>query len=1452
MKRQFQKERAAKHAAPATNERKPWKRVLAGGLAFLLLAPLLQMGVSALEDGSGSLLALEAPVAATASSLATGDNSTPVPSSSLATDDNSTPAPSSSLATGDSSTPAPSSSLATGDSSTPAPSSSLTTGDGSTPASSSLTTDNSVPMDNSTAADEESDDISGDNALEGAQIPSLFSMAGAFTALADEESTYTLNFNSNYNRVDSSKENVIYSKNYAYGAPAIAPSLEEAGFTAPEGHYLIGWSPYFWGGTEFYPVGAQLPEDGHEAMTYYAYWKPLGIMNWTASNYTETYNALAHTFAIPSVNNVTTTTVNYSYLLDGEATTLEELGQLTEAGTYTITVRATAENYHDSEKSITVTINPAPLEISPEFSNDEILYGNSVSTEYKLQNVGEAKGPMAADVTTLNTALTNAGVLFEIFDSENQKVSDITRALPGTYTIRMSDETLQALQANAAFSNYSLEKTEQPFIITAQTGLTLQLGAAPYSGIYDAKSHPILDFDKLSVVVQREGLQIPAHDVSYFYSTNGADGTFLPLSSATSLPTVTSVADAATQPIWVRVESPGYLPDTVKVQATITRAELIVRSISPDAAIPYDVHGITLPTLEYAFGDFSGAHGALGTSTGYENDLRAELEASPDFELSTTATENSPVGNYLITVEGPETLANYKVEYRSEGHVDIVQSEGLVLAQVNGYHGDYDANTHNAFTYAVLEDGEPITTGFILEFSLAGEDGPFEVMTTSNRPTVRNANEDEPVNYWLRARMDGYEPSAVVQATATVNRADLYVHAQDEQQLYGIAIPTTFGYDFTNADGQETLPTAENEADVREELESHSTGTTAFRISTNATQNSPFGLYDIDAQGPAQLTNYDVHYIDGKLTIEKLGTLQFNLADITASAYNGEYDAINHNMLNAVPTVYDQTGSVVDMSVAGSFVAYSQNINDMNAFVTEIPLIRNAGNYNLYVGAYHPGYDFALTTVPIHSTITPAPLEISVLSHQSIPYNTTPNLNYTASPFKGNDRFEDLGIEVDVTTTVTNTTLPGTYPLNISGPTVSQDGNYTQTGAGNYTLRYVGGQIEITENGELSVNANAYNGTYDAQNHDVVYDVSSEAPGARYEYSVNGGPFVDTAIPTIRDAGEYTVQIRVSAPGYESKTITVKATIAKRPVLVTVGAYEKTEGAQDPTFTAFFNGLQGSDTLAHQISREEGEEVGRYDVTASVTENPNYIVTVENGYLNILAAGTTAPIPPTTPTTPTTPTIPTTPDVPFVPEAPEVPEALELPGLNGTPDIPETTETPDVAPDAPAPDAQNVAVAPTDAAGENLATRILAALGLADFVTNMGINIGDTNIPLAAAGGHWALVNLLLTIFTVLSTVVLAIGHFIQKHKEREGTEEDAQQHQTSVKRKTVAIICSALVSILSMVVFLLTENMNLPMALFDYWSILMLVMSVAQVLFFVLAHAKRTNQRHARHRHKA
>lgn len=139
-------------------------------------------------------------------------------------------------------------------------------------------------------------------------------------------------------------------------------------------------------------------------------------------------------------------------------------------------------------------------------------------------------------------------------------------------------------------------------------------------------------------------------------------------------------------------------------------------------------------------------------------------------------------------------------------------------------------------------------------------------------------------------------------------------------------------------------------------------------------------------------------------------------------------------------------------------------------------------------------------------------------------------------------------------------------------------------------------------------------------------------------------------------------------------------------------------------------------------------------------------------------------------------------------------------------------------PGAPAPAA--AAAAPVAAAPAAPATQ-----NVPDNATPLdnGENIDDNPTPLAAPEGHWALINLICTVLTVLGAAGLAT-------RRRKDDEDDDDS-----RKRNMCKIGAAICAVISVIVLFLTEDFAQPMHLLDKYTILMIVILALCAVFVMV-----------------
>ena len=113
-------------------------------------------------------------------------------------------------------------------------------------------------------------------------------------------------------------------------------------------------------------------------------------------------------------------------------------------------------------------------------------------------------------------------------------------------------------------------------------------------------------------------------------------------------------------------------------------------------------------------------------------------------------------------------------------------------------------------------------------------------------------------------------------------------------------------------------------------------------------------------------------------------------------------------------------------------------------------------------------------------------------------------------------------------------------------------------------------------------------------------------------------------------------------------------------------------------------------------------------------------------------------------------------------------------------------------------------------------------------------DIEEPDTPTTGYTSAWALVNLICAILTVIFSVALLIGLAGKKTKTEEA--ENGEEVEKEIKKKKFWRFFSIVPALAAVIVFLLTEDMRLPMVFVDRWTLLMVIIGLVQVLVMVFA----------------
>lgn len=119
------------------------------------------------------------------------------------------------------------------------------------------------------------------------------------------------------------------------------------------------------------------------------------------------------------------------------------------------------------------------------------------------------------------------------------------------------------------------------------------------------------------------------------------------------------------------------------------------------------------------------------------------------------------------------------------------------------------------------------------------------------------------------------------------------------------------------------------------------------------------------------------------------------------------------------------------------------------------------------------------------------------------------------------------------------------------------------------------------------------------------------------------------------------------------------------------------------------------------------------------------------------------------------------------------------------------------------------------------------------------IELEEPEVPLAVPQGNWALINLITTILSVIIALGMLLTGLFKKSYEKDNNEkedEDEGKHKVS---KIFGILPAAL----SILLFLMTEDIRLPMVLVDKWTLPMVIILIISIILAYLTKNKKKEE---------
>ena len=238
--------------------------------------------------------------------------------------------------------------------------------------------------------------------------------------------------------------------------------------------------------------------------------------------------------------------------------------------------------------------------------------------------------------------------------------------------------------------------------------------------------------------------------------------------------------------------------------------------------------------------------------------------------------------------------------------------------------------------------------------------------------------------------------------------------------------------------------------------------------------------------------------------------------------------------------------------------------------------------------------------------IEKAPLTVSAGNYTKKQGDPMPVFKAVYNGFKNNETEDVLTKKPVITTTATEASAPGSYPVTVSGAE-----------AQNYDISYKPGTLTVTEADAVIITAKSYSRAYGDNNPTFEYEVQ----GAQ----LDGVPEITCEATKGSPVGTYAIVVKQgTVKNYNMTFANGTLTVTKAPLTVSAGNYTKKQGDPMPEFKASYQGFKNNETEdvltkkpVIMTTATESSAPGEYPVTVSGAEAQNYDISYQSGTLTV-------------------------------------------------------------------------------------------------------------------------------------------------------------------------------------------------------------------------------------------
>jgi Bacterial Ig-like domain (group 3)/MBG domain (YGX type)/PQQ-like domain len=635
---------------------------------------------------------------------------------------------------------------------------------------------------------------------------------------------------------------------------------------------------------------------------------------------------------------------------------------------------------------------------------------------------------------------------------------------------------------------------------------------------------------------------------------------------------------------------------------------------------------------------------------------------------STTATSNSPAGNYPITATVTGSDANNYQVVVDAGTLTITQPTQTLTVTANNATRAYGAaNPTFTGTITGAQNGNTFTESFSTTATTTSNVGNYPIIPAANGNNLNNYNV---VIVDGTLDVTAANTTTALSAPGTSNYGSSITLVATVTSSAGIPAGTVTFYSGSNALGTGTL----NGSGVA------MLNTTALGVGTDSITAS-YAAAGNFAASTSTASSVTVSQASQTITFPAIGSRPYGSAPfaVTATSSAGSSYPVTITVQSGPAAI---SGGVVTLTGVGTVVLqatqagntnYSSATTTQSFQVTPAPLSVTANNASRAYGAANPAFSGTVTGAVgsdsfTESFTTTATTTSNVGSYPIVPAVTGPQSNYTITYVNG-------ALTVTGATTTTTLGAPGTasYGANVAltatvSSTAGTPGGIVTFFNGSTTLgtgTLNAGGVATLSTTTLPVGTDAVSASYAATGNfaaststatNITVSTASQtitfpavpsrtygsAPfavsatsslGSSYPVTVSvlsGPALMNGGLVTITGAG--TVVLQASQAGdsnYGSATTTQSFQVLPAQLTVTAGSSARSYGAVNPAFSGTITGAVGSDSFTESFTTTAtaNSNAGSYPIVPAAAGPAlgNYTVVIVNGTLTVspLATSTT-------------------------------------------------------------------------------------------------------------------------------------------------------------------------------------------------------------------------------------